>query len=98
MKGLRTFLWVALVGVMIAFAATNWTVVEVRIWPGLVMDAKLPALVIGAFLGGLLPPALVLQATRWRLGRRIANLEATLGGSTPRATSSLSTDRTEPQS
>ncbi|WP_226016696.1 DUF1049 domain-containing protein [Novosphingobium sp. FKTRR1] len=98
MKGLRTFLWLVLILALVAFTAANWNSVEVRIWPGLVMDAKLPGLVIGAFLGGLVPTALVLQATRWRLGRRIANLEATLGNSGTANSSSLPSDRTEPQS
>lgn len=97
MKGLRTFLWLVLGLVLVAFTAANWTTVEVRIWPGLIMDSKLPALVIGAFLCGLVPTALVLHATRWRLGRRIANLESTLGSSSMASAPSLSSDRTETQ-
>ncbi|BEV00676.1 DUF1049 domain-containing protein [Novosphingobium olei] len=78
MKVLRTIFWVLVIAVLAAFTAANWNPVEVRIWQGLVLDTKLPALVVFAFLAGLVPTWLVYRTTRWRLGKRIAQLEANL--------------------
>ena len=47
-----------------------------RVWATLVLETKLPALVIGAFLLGLVPMWALYRTTRWRLKRRIAGLEA----------------------
>lgn len=78
MKVLRTIVWVLVIAVLAAFTVANWEPVEVRIWQGLVLDTKLPALVVFAFLAGLVPTWLVYRATRWRLAKRIAQLEANL--------------------
>jgi len=75
---LRTIFWVLVVAVLAAFTAANWQPVEVRIWEGLLLETRLPALVILAFLLGLVPTWLLYRATRWRLLRRIANLETQL--------------------
>jgi hypothetical protein len=80
MKVFRSILWLLIVAAFAAFAAVNWQPVEVHVWQGLVLDTKLPALVIGAFLLGLLPMWLLHRAVRWRLARRIAALEASLAG------------------
>ena len=81
MKVLRSILMLIAVAALAAFAAVNWQPVELHVWQGLVLDTKLPALVIGAFLLGLVPMWLVHRAVRWRLLRRITALEATLAGS-----------------
>jgi len=81
MKALRTILMVVLVAAIAAFSASNWQPVELTVWQGLVLDTKLPALVVGAFLLGLVPMWLIHRATRWRLQRRITNLETSLAGS-----------------
>jgi hypothetical protein len=78
MRALRTIFWVLVAGVLAAFTVANWNPVEVRIWDGLVLDTKLPALVVGAFLLGLVPMWALYRATRWRLQRRITNLEGNL--------------------
>ncbi|WP_225206869.1 DUF1049 domain-containing protein [Novosphingobium huizhouense] len=82
MKVLRSIIWVLAIAVLVAFTVANWVPVEVRIWQGLVLDTKLPALVIFAFLAGLVPTWLVYRATRWRLAKRIATLEANLSAPT----------------
>ena len=81
MKSLRSILWLIVVAALAAFSAANWQPVELHVWQGLVLDTKLPALVIAAFLLGLVPMWLIHRTTRWRLSRRIANLETTLAGS-----------------
>ncbi|MCX7285341.1 MAG: DUF1049 domain-containing protein [Novosphingobium sp.] len=78
MAMLRTIFWVLVVAVLVAFTAANWEPVEVRIWEGLLLETRLPALVIAAFLLGLVPTWLLYRATRWRLLRRITTLETQL--------------------
>jgi len=86
----RTVLWVLLLAALLLFAANNWTPVEVRIWESLVLETRLPALVIVAFLLGLVPLWLLHRARVWNLKRRIASLEsavrtAALASDTPHA-------------
>jgi len=83
MKLFRTILWLVLVAALAAFSAVNWQPIELHIWQGLVLDTKLPALVIAAFLLGLVPMWLVYRTTRWRLSRRINAPETPLANSPP---------------
>ncbi|MFN3553725.1 MAG: lipopolysaccharide assembly protein LapA domain-containing protein [Novosphingobium meiothermophilum] len=92
MSVLRTIFWVVVLAALAAFSVANWQPVEVRIWEGLLLETKLPALVMLAFLIGLLPTWLLYRATRWRLQRRIANLETQL---TARAAPSLTSTNLE---
>jgi uncharacterized integral membrane protein len=78
MQIVRTILWVLLAIVLVLFAVGNWQPVEVRISQTLVLETKLPVLVIGAFLAGLVPMWIVHRATAWRHRRRIATLEGNL--------------------
>ena len=78
MQIVRTILWVLLAVVLVLFAVNNWQPVEVRIWQSLILETKLPALVIGAFLLGLLPMWAVHRWSLWRHRRRIALLEGSL--------------------
>lgn len=98
MAMLRTIFWVLVVAVLAAFTAANWQPVEVRIWDGLLLETRLPALVIAAFLLGLVPTWLLYRATRWRMARRITTLETQLNAkSAPSLTStSLDAASTEP--
>lgn len=89
MKSLRSILWLVIVAGLAAFSAANWVPVELTVWQGLVLDTKLPALVIAAFLLGLVPMWLIHRTTRWRLQRRITNLETTLAGSASLTSTSL---------
>ena len=81
MKSLRSILWLVIVATLAAFSAANWQPVELTVWQDLKLDTKLPALVIAAFLLGLVPMWLIHRTVRWRLQRRITNLETTLAGS-----------------
>ncbi|MCA1661394.1 MAG: lipopolysaccharide assembly protein LapA domain-containing protein [Novosphingobium sp.] len=74
----RTIIWVLVTIVLVLFTINNWQPVEVRIWNSLILETKLPALVVLAFLLGLVPMWLVHRAARWRQTRRIAQLEANL--------------------
>jgi uncharacterized integral membrane protein len=71
MQFLKTLFWVVLAILLVLFASANWHSVTVRLWGGLEADVKLPVLVLGSFLLGVLP-TLVLHYTRlWRLRRRL---------------------------
>lgn len=75
MRIIRSIVWIVLLAVLLVFTANNWRPVEVRIWEGLVMETKIPALVIVAFILGLVPMWLVHRGRAWRLQRRIGALE-----------------------
>jgi len=82
MQLLRTIVWVVIAVLLALFTLANWETVQVRIWEGLVLETKLPALVICAFLLGLVPMWLLYRANRWNLNRRIASLENTVRANT----------------
>ena len=75
MKNVRTIVWVLLFVALLIFSVNNWNPVEVKIWEGLVLETKIPALVVIAFLIGLAPMWLLHRASRWNYDRRIASLE-----------------------
>jgi uncharacterized integral membrane protein len=76
MKIVRTIVWVLLLVALLIFSVNNWNPVEVKIWEGLVLETKIPALVVIAFLIGLVPMWLLHRAARWNNERRIASLES----------------------
>ena len=75
MQFLKTLFWVVLAVAAVIFAMRNWTPVTINLWAGLLVDAKLPVLVFGAFAAGFLPMFAYYRATRWRLRRRLDSLE-----------------------
>ncbi len=76
MQFVRMLFWVLILAALVIFTAFNWRPVEVQIWTNLVLETKIPVLVIVAFLVGLIPTWLLHRGTKWRLDRRIAHLEA----------------------
>jgi hypothetical protein len=76
MQIVRTIVWVALLVLLLAFSFFNWRPVEVQIWDNLVLETKVPALVLIAFLLGLVPMWLIHRGSKWRLQRRITTLES----------------------
>ncbi len=77
MQIVRTIAWVLLAVMLALFAVANWKPVEVLIWENLILETKLPVLVLGAFLIGLLPMWLAHRIALWRYRRRIASAERT---------------------
>jgi uncharacterized integral membrane protein len=75
MHFLKTLFWVIAIIILAAFAHANWTIVTINLWAGLVMETKLPVVVLGAILLGFVPPYAMLRATRWRMQRRLDNIE-----------------------
>ncbi len=77
MQIIRTILWVLLLAGLILFSVVNWDpTVTVRIWQGLVVDTKIPAIVLVSFAIGFVPMWLVYRASKWQLKRKIASLES----------------------
>ena len=76
MQIIRTIVWVLLLVALLLFAINNWRPVEVKIWEDLILETKVPALVIFAFLLGLIPTWLYHRGAAWRLQRRINALES----------------------
>jgi lipopolysaccharide assembly protein A len=108
MKIIRSVLWVVIIVALALFTAFNWTSVDIRIWESLVLETKLPVLILVAFLLGFGPMWLTHRTTVWRLKRRIGSLEAsqrsliasqnapTPNATAPNAMSSNSPGRHEP--
>src|SRR5690349_21843052 len=75
MQFLKTLFWVVVAVIAVLVAKANWLNVELKLWGGLVADVKLPILLIGFFLLGLLPTMLIYRARLWSLKRRLEPLE-----------------------
>lgn len=75
MQIVRTIIWVLILFVILAFSFLNWDTVEVTLWENIVLETKIPALVIVAFLLGLAPMWLYHRSVKWSLNRRIRSLE-----------------------
>jgi uncharacterized integral membrane protein len=72
---LKTLFWIVLTVIIVLFAKANWNSVELKLWGGLVADAKLPVLLLTFFLLGLVPTLIVHRARIWALKRRLEPLE-----------------------
>lgn len=97
MQIIRTVIWVVLLAALLLFSFANWNpTVTVRIWEGLVVDTKIPAIVVVSFLIGFVPMWLFHRAAKWQSARRIASLEnaARYSGSTPVAPPPADEDKT----
>jgi uncharacterized integral membrane protein len=70
MQIVRTIVWVLLLVALLVFSAFNWKPVEVKIWEGLVLETKIPALVVVSFLIGLIPMWMLHRANRFYMSRR----------------------------
>jgi len=75
MQIVRTIIWVLILFGLLAFSFFNWEPVEVTLWDNVVLETKVPALVIIAFLLGLVPMWIYHRSVKWSLGRRIRSLE-----------------------
>lgn len=75
MRIIRTIIWVVIMVALVFFSYFNWKPVEVKIWDGLILETRIPALVVIAFLIGLVPMWLVHRGSKWQHQRRIASLE-----------------------
>ena len=81
MQIIRTVIWVLVLVALGLFTINNWQPVEVKLWEGIILETKLPALLIVSFLMGFLPMWLLHKGVRWRLNRRIGLMENTVKAS-----------------
>ncbi|MEM1194875.1 MAG: LapA family protein [Pseudomonadota bacterium] len=75
MQIVRTVIWVLLFVALLAFSFFNWDTVEVTLWENVVLETKIPALVMVSFLFGLVPMWMYHRGVKWSLDRRIRSLE-----------------------
>jgi lipopolysaccharide assembly protein A len=78
MSFLKTLFWVIFLVGFTIFAVNNWQPVSVKLWGGLWLDTKLPALIGLSFLTGFLPLYIWHRAQGFRFRRRIATLETSV--------------------
>ena len=80
MQIVRTIVWVVILAALLIFTAFNWNPVEVQIWTNIVLETKIPALVIVAFLLGLaiswyvFDTIFTVQAVEWFVSLSMALL------------------------
>ncbi|UZW53666.1 hypothetical protein NUH86_08805 [Sphingobium sp. JS3065] len=82
MQFLRTAFWVVIAVALAFFCMANYVPVTVRLWGDLVMETKLPVLLIGAYILGALPFWIMARATRWRMKRKLESTERALVAAT----------------
>ncbi|UAB77391.1 LapA family protein [Erythrobacter sp. SCSIO 43205] len=75
---MRTIVWVVISIAIMLFSILNWNPVEITLWNGILVETKVPALVILAFLLGLFPMWLYHRSVKWGLQRRIRSLESSI--------------------
>lgn len=73
MKFLQILFWVIILVLIIIFSVNNWTPITISIWGGVLVDTKLPVLIVGSFLIGFLPLYILHRIMKWRLNRKIIN-------------------------
>lgn len=78
MQFLKALFWFLILGLVAAFAVTNWHPVEIQLSSSLVADVNLPFLLFLVFLAGFVPMLVLYHTVRWRNRQRIAMLERTV--------------------
>ncbi len=71
-------LYALIVAVVVLFAAGNWDSVTLRLWDDLVLDIRLPLLMLAMLVLGALPGWILGGIARFRSQRRIRQLERDL--------------------
>jgi hypothetical protein len=89
MQFIKTALWVVLAVAIALFSKANWDIqpsysgrVPIKLWEDWILLVRLPALIVAAFLLGLLPMWLFARISRWRIRRRLDNAEQALAANT----------------
>lgn len=75
MSFLKTLFWVIFLVGFTIFAIHNWQPISLKLWGGMWLDTKLPALIGLAFLLGFVPLYIWHRTHSWQMKRRIATLE-----------------------
>ncbi len=95
MQFLRTAIWVVLAVAIALFAKANWYIapsysgrVPVKLIGDAILEVRLPLLIVGAFLLGLVPMWLIARVNRWRMERRLHTTEQALAANAAALTAS----------
>jgi lipopolysaccharide assembly protein A len=78
MQFLRTLFWVVIAVVAVLFSYNNWVPVTITLWSGVLLDTRLPVLLLATFLLGLVPYFILHRATRWSMRRKLESAERAL--------------------
>lgn len=85
MNLLRTIFWVIVAVALALFTKANWIVaptysgyVPVKLWGDIVLETRLPVLIIAAFLLGLVPTWLWARAMKWQMRRKLSSVQRAL--------------------
>lgn len=80
MQFLKTIFWVLIAVLVALLASRNWLPVPLWLWGDIVVDIKLPLLLLLTFLLGWLPTWLIMRARLWTASRRLEALERSQAG------------------
>ena len=75
MQFLKTLFWVLIAVLIALLASRNWVPVPLWLWGDIVVDIKLPLLLLLTFTLGWLPTWLIMRARLWNLKRRLEAVE-----------------------
>jgi len=75
MQFLKTLFWVLIAVLVALLASRNWLPVPLWLWGDIVVDIKLPLLLLLTFALGWLPTWLIMRARLWTLARRLEAVE-----------------------
>ena len=75
MQFLKTLLWVIVAVAFVIFGTENWNPLRIHLFGGVVLDTKLPAIILIVFIIGFLPLYIYHKAVTWRLRKRVLSLE-----------------------
>ncbi len=105
MNFLRTAFWVIIAVALALFTKANWAVaptysgyVPVKLWGDIILEARLPVLILCAFLLGLAPTWLWARAMKWQMKRKLASAERALASSLASQPASIETTPAAPPS
>ncbi len=103
MSFLRTAFWVIVAVALALFTKANWAIapsysgyVPVKLWGDIVLETRLPVLIIAAFLLGLVPTWLWARATQWRMQRKLASTQRALASTVMAQQQPLSAEEAAP--
>jgi len=103
MQFIKTAFWVIVAVAIALFSKANWAVaptysgyIPVKLWGDIIVETRLPILIIFAFLLGLVPMWIFSCVTRWRMRRKLASTERALASamaSTPSGSTETSSSQ-----
>lgn len=103
MQFLRTAIWVVLAVAVALFSKANWSIapsysgrVPVKLIGDAILEVRLPLLIVGAFLLGLLPMWLIARVNRWRMERRLHTTEQALAANSAALSVAATADEPAP--